>query len=366
MAEIEENVALSQHGYPPPPSSQPPPGPASNLNNPAYEDSIFIPLENHGNAPATKNSFSNDLFIKDEDQEANKVNPPPPSSNPPTFNNNAHESVSQRHSAPPSMPPPVFSSPTKTPTPTETPPKNTENESEESSDDNDDNDNDDVTYYNESSFEDSNTKKKKSLHGILKHRSSVRDPNAQQKSVTFGAMPKRREDPNPCMLLTLFVTFIIAMIGFILVLMVIRGSIETKCDCDSKTISCPVGWSAGPTGTCYGVVSRDSQTYQDARLSCADHGAYLVSLETNDESDWFYKNILKPRKELNVNFKEIFLGIKPNSYKYEWESNIRFYSWKKYIPSYRNSSCFAIAGENWIRANCTIAHDFYCEKYKYV
>jgi len=360
------------------------------------EDSVFIPLETND---LSLNVFSNTSYTDDNgdvtppidntkqvtsnNTDSMKRRPPPPNFEPPPATaSNEHQTLQNRHSAPPSSPPPVFmpESPTH---PSTTVPAELQKKGEGSDDDGDVNDN--VLQTDCTEYGDNDDDAEIYPKGILRHRSSVRDPNnvqGRQKNVTFDKLPKRRDEPNPCVLLVLFIVFIISAISFLLVLLLAKGTIKPPCSCKEeikesetelmkKQLNCPVGWSVGKS-SCYGTVTGERMEYSTARSMCAIQGAYVLSLETKTESEWFTRNILTPRKTMDQNVGDIFLGIKPNRNRddqYTWESNNKFVGWKYGLPPATNGSCFVVASNDttsWLNVDCDIKHNFYCEKSKYI
>lgn len=361
---------------------------------------FYSPPASENTQQPMNGSFTNEVFKKDDGDDQNDISTgnsnthlkleekrsAPPMSAPPvfipmspsessSFNSQddqpkvAHLKLEQKVSSPPSGAPPIFI-PMSEPLFKNDDPNKAYNESNDGEDEADDNE------YNNNEDDGSDTTS--APRGILRYRPSVRDPNAAEKKVTFGALPRRHGDTNPCIVLVLVVVLIVSVVAFLLVLMVIKGSIKTSCSCkgdiketqtafQESALHCPVGWSVGQK-SCYGSASQSPQTYNDARLLCAEHGAYVLSLETKDESDWVTRNLLQPRRQYDASVSAIFLGIKPRSDKknYSWESNKMFYDWKRNIPEAGNGTCFAVSdNDQWETVNCTVVHPFYCEKLKY-
>ena len=322
----------------------------------------------------------------------------PPKSPPPAYipssaltDNQTHTKLEEKRSAPPITAPPVYFS-TISSEPLFPDPLDSENDQasvetidkEDLDSDGDDKGSDTNNNLDGSDIDEDVSEKGEKPKGILHYRGTVRkgySGDSPPKKVTFGALPRRQGDVNPCMVLVLVITFIITLISFLLILMVIKGSIATTCSCkdDIRKVkdefqesawNCPVGWSVGEK-TCYGssLVQPFLETYEEARYSCSKHGAYILSLETRKEADWFTKNILEPRRQYDTNVSDIFLGIKPRSMErnYYWESNIPFYAWKENIPKAGDNKCFTISNDEneWKTTNCTVKHIYYCEKPKY-
>ena len=353
------------------------------MNKMMQNDSMFYsPSSSENDSQLAVKSFPNSVFNKDgeDDDKKNSKNFSTELSQLSykslDLNLDAHTKLEEKRSAPPSNAPPIF-------IPTSPEPLFKDLLDDHPKAINDDPSSDENEDYNQNNNEgddedDCNDPEKGGVpKGILRYRSSVRDPNAAGKKVTFGALPRRQGDANPCIVLVLVVVFIISIISFLLVLMVIKGSIKTSCSCTDdikktqtafreSTLNCPVGWSVGEQ-SCYGFATPSSQAYNDARLSCAKHGAYILSLETKEEADWFMRNILQPREEYDASVSEVFLGIKPRSEKtnYSWESNKMFYDWKRNIPEAGDNKCFVILKDRWKITNCTVKYAFYCEKPKY-
>ena len=360
-------------------------------------DSMFYSPSSENEIPAMNGSFTNEVFKTDGSDNQNDL---------PKENSNSHLKLEEKRSSPPMNAPPVFIPMTPSESsfnsqqddqhniahnrleekisspPTNAPPvfipmseplfKDDNPKAENGSSDDEDNDG------NEYITNEDGDSKTGAPRGILRYRASVRDPNAAEKKVTFGALPRRHGDTNPCIVLVLVVLLIVSIVAFLLILMVIKGSIKTTCSCkddirkaqtafQESALHCPVGWSVGKQ-SCYGSASQSKQTYSDARLLCAEHGAYILSLETKEESDWFTRNILQLRRQYDTTVSSIFLGIKPRSDKknYYWESNNIFYDWQRNLPEAGNGTCFVVSNnDQWMTVNCTVAHPFYCEKPKY-
>ena len=364
--------------------------------------SVVIPLEPEDvplNVLTNTSPTNDDTDMKLVTNNVNgsmKSRPPPPNFEPPPSSTlNEHRTLQNRHSAPPSSPPPVFTPETSTNMPVVSPEGEKENNNEDNEDDLDKDEDDNVHQTDCTEYDDDDEEEDDDDHrdndnktypkGILRHRSSVRDPNSvqdQQKSVTFGKLPTRRDEPNPCVLLVLFIVFIVSAISFLLVLLLSKGTIKSPCNCkdeikDSekeilrKVLSCPMGWSVGEN-SCYGTVTGEHEVYSRARSMCAVQGAYILSLETESESKWFTDNIMNPRRTRDQNVGDIFLGIKPNQSRddeYAWESNNKFLGWKYGLSPAGNESCFVIANNDtsaWLNVDCDIKHSFYCEKTKYL
>ena len=191
-----------------------------------------------------------------------------------------------------------------------------------------------------------------------------------------------RTERNSCLLyVSVFLASMIAIVAFLLALFVYKGILSTECTCKTglkqelhkyideqvARLDCPVGWFRYDT-SCYGMTSVGKANFSTAKASCGQYGGYLVSLETEEENNFFLKNILCPRFYHSQDT-SVYLGLHSNSTvkvtEYVWESKTQF-KFSNFPVSHSNNSvdsCFQIdKNGTWIRTNCGWDLSFYCER----
>ena len=316
------------------------------------------------------NAFINASPELEDDDVTKKLNddsrpnrPKPPSLPPPNLTepgdvSESREITEQKIPMVPIGPPPSYI------------PTHHDSNDEDEDEEDDDDDLDETEDYSEQIH------KKKS--GILFHKNSVRDPDRVPKQVTFGKLPRRHgDDPDPCLLIILFVVFLIAVVGMVLVCLVIKGVLKVpdkNCDSNnsqqnnvcllSQLSACPFGWVLYEK-SCYGIPLLETRNYSQARNVCFQHGSYPVSLETKRENDWFLNNIKRQRDFLYQNDNPLFIGIRPASIM-TWESTKQFEFENNLHESFVANSCYSLySNGTWQPTSCEMELTFYCERAKF-
>ncbi|XP_067684234.1 C-type lectin-like [Haliotis asinina] len=136
----------------------------------------------------------------------------------------------------------------------------------------------------------------------------------------------------------------------------------------SVTADCLDGWTQYK-GSCYRLFRNDKYTWPEAVFQCEKHGAYLASIETQEES----ADMHALTEELNLgDLDKIWIGLSDVREEgvWVWEStrqNATFFDWAPAEPNQKatEQDCVILYGKQhlqWADDQCLYKYEYICEK----
>ncbi|XP_046569528.1 C-type lectin mannose-binding isoform-like [Haliotis rubra] len=136
----------------------------------------------------------------------------------------------------------------------------------------------------------------------------------------------------------------------------------------SVTADCLNGWTQYAS-SCYRLFRNDKNTWPEAGFECEKHGAYLVSIETQQESVDMHALV----EELNLgDLDKVWIGLSDVREEgvWVWEStrqNATFFDWAPSEPNQKDTvqqDCVILYGKQhlqWADDRCEYKYEYICE-----